>query len=540
LKSAPDWHKHYPPGLAREYTPPAVPVWSFVQRNATKRPDAPALFFNDLVVTWGELWHRIEIAASILRSRGFARGKRSDRVLLALPNSPEFVIQYYATLRADMIAVAVSPGLKTDELEPIIQSVEPKAAFVHSDTAVEFESARVRARIREPRDYYLQAGQDFEPVDGGIDLLAAILGPPDDAVQRVFEDVAVLQFTSGTTGTGKAAMLSHRNLVANAEQNNHWFQWTEQDVILGALPLYHTWGQSSVLNAAVVAGAPIALIETFNARQVLEAIRRHKVTVAYGSGTMFLRLLESAGDEAPEYFRSLRYVKAGAMLIDASLNRRWAEMVPDVPMINGYGLTEASPEVSNNPPARVKPGTVGLPLPGTDIRLCMTDEPEREVEAGKQGEIQVRGPQVMLGYWSEIEATRDSVLPGGWLRTGDIGEFDEDGYLRIVDRLKDLVKFRGYSVFPSEIEAVLLKHPAVKEACVVGIPDAQDGEVPVAYLVLHPGAPLDVSDMPEFIEPHLADFKRPRRFHIVHDIPRNHVGKALKRVLREMPEPGRG
>jgi acyl-CoA synthetase (AMP-forming)/AMP-acid ligase II len=209
-------------------------------------------------------------------------------------------------------------------------------------------------------------------------------------------------------------------------------------------------------------------------------------------------------------------------------------------MINGYGLTEASPEVTNNPPGAVKSATVGIPIPGTEVRLCDPENPLKEVDKGKEGEIQVRGPQVMLGYWNQMESTRISLIEGGWLRTGDLGKFDDDGYLKIVDRLKDLIKFRGYSVYPSEVERVLLTHPGVAEACVVGIPDTMDGEIPVAFLVFKPGAPQDITDLPKFVEPRLASFKRPRRFHIVSEIPKNAVGKPLKRVLREAPEPVTG
>lgn len=534
-----DWQALYPEGVSREYAPPRRYLWQFLEITARRFPEKPALFFEDQIITYGQLWRRVRISAATLRSRGFARGKRGDRVMLALPNCPEFVVQYYAALRADMIPVAVSPKLTRDELSSIIRLVEPRAAFVDSDIAGDFEAARIRAHIREPKVYYVRPGTEFAPGRGDSSLLPSVLGDPEEAVSRFEIDIAVLQMTSGTTGGLKLAMMSHRNLVANAEQNNLWFNWTERDVILGALPLYHTWGMCCVMNAAVAAGATIALVREFNPVQVLETIERRGVTVAYGSGTMFLRLLDSAGDEAGEVFSSLRYVKAGAMLIDSSLNRRWAEMCPDIPMINGYGLTEASPEVTNNPPGKVKPGTVGVPLPGTEIRLCHPEDPEKPIEEG-EGEIQVRGPQVTLGYWGEPETTRATVLRGGWLRTGDVGRFDPEGYLKIVDRLKDLIKFRGYSVAPSEVERVLLTHPSVKEATVVGMPDSSDGEVPVAYLVLKEGVPTEVSDMPDFVEPHLASFKRPRRYHIVHEIPKNHVGKPLKRVLREMPEPGTG
>jgi long-chain acyl-CoA synthetase len=539
LSSAIDWQSLYPEGLSREYAPSRRYLWQFLQQTAHKYPEKPAILYGNLTITYGQLWSRVKIASCVLRSRGFARGKRGDRVLLVLPNCPEFIVQFYGALRADMIPVAVSPALTREELSSVLRTVEPRAAFVDREIAGEFEAARVRAHIREPKVFFIKPGAEFAPHAGDESLLTSVLGEPGDPQQRTDVDIAVLQYTSGTTGGSKIAMMSHRNLVANAEQNNHWFGWTERDVVLGALPMYHTWGMSCVMNASIAAGATIALVGEFNAPMVLETIERHGVTVAYGSGTMFLRLLECAGEDASESFSSLRYVKAGAMMIDRSLNQRWAQAVPKVPMINGYGLTEASPEVTNNPPGKVKPGTVGIPLPGTELRLCLPDDPEKPIEDG-EGEIQVRGPQVMLGYWSRPEESLATVLPGNWLRTGDIGKFDPDGYLKIVDRLKDLIKFRGYSVAPSEVERVLMTHPSVQEATVIGIPDETDGEVPVAYLVLQDGSPTEVSDMPEFVEPHLASFKRPRRYHVVSEIPKNSVGKPLKRVLKEMPEPGTG
>lgn len=532
-----NWQAQYPQGVSRTFEPPRKYLWQYLEARAHRYPEKPAVLFEGTSITYGQLWRRARIAAAVMRSRGFAKGKRGDRVLLALPNCPEFVVQYYAALRADMIPCAVSPALTRDELAEVLRVVEPRTAIVDSEVAGEFEAARVRAHIREPKTFYLRPGSDFQSAKGDSSMLPAVLGEPEPAAGRTDLDVAVLQYTSGTTGGSKIAMMSHRNLVANAEQNNLWFNWTEREVVLGALPLCHTWGMCCVMNATIVAGATMALVREFNAAQVLELIERVGVTVAYGSGTMFLRLLDSAGDRAAEIFGALRYVKAGAMLIDRSLNQRWADAVPDVPMINGYGLTEAAPEVTNNPPGKVKVGTVGVPLPGTHIRLCRPDEPEKLVDGDGEGEIQVKGPQVMLGYWSMPQETRRTVLPGGWLRTGDIGRFDADGYLKIVDRIKDLIKFRGYSVAPSEVERVLLTHPSVKEATVVGMPDATDGEVPVAFLVLKEGVPTEVSDMPDFVEPHLASFKRPRRYHVVHEIPKNRVGKPLKRVLREMPEP---
>jgi long-chain acyl-CoA synthetase len=536
-----DWQQSYPTGVTRDFAPPLKPLWSLLADKAAQSPDAVGLYFRDYSVSYRRLWKHAEIASSQMRARGYGNAKGAARVLLWLPNCPEFITQYFGALRAGCIVTAVSMHLTAEELARIIADTDPAIAIIDLRRALEFDAAVRQASTPEPRTYYIEPGKEFAPNPlRDSDLLPSVITPPPPPRCRPELDVAVLQYTSGTTGGVKAAMMSHRNLMANALQNNAWFGWSEKDVILGALPLYHTWGMCCVLNAAVAAGAPIVLVEQFSPPEVLQAIERHKVTVAYGSATMFLRLLEAAGDDAARIFASARYVKAGAMLVSAQLPEKWKAACPGVPMINGYGLTEASPEVTNNPPDAIKYNTVGVPIPGTEVRLCDPENPLKEVDRGKEGEIQVRGPQVMLGYWNQLESTRQTIIEGGWLRTGDLGKFDDDGYLKIVDRLKDLIKFRGYSVYPSEVEKVLLTHPGVAEACVVGIPDSMDGEIPVAFLVFKPGAPQDITDFPKFVEPHLASFKRPRRFHIVSEIPKNAVGKPLKRVLREAPEPVTG
>jgi long-chain acyl-CoA synthetase len=536
-----NWQKFYPQGVAREFSPPLKPLWKLLEEAAQRAPGAPALHFKDFTVSYGRLWKHAEIASAQMRSRGYGNAKGAARVLLWLPNCPEFITQYFGALRAGCIVTAASMHLTPEELARIISDTDPAIAIIDQRRALEFDAAIRQASTPEPRTFYVEPGREYAPNPlKDSDLLPSVITPPPPPRCRPDLDVAVLQYTSGTTGGLKAAMMSHRNLLANALQNNAWFGWTEKDIILGALPLYHTWGMCCVLNAAIAAGAPIVLVEQFQPREVLEAIEKYKVSVVYGSSTMFLRLLEAAGTEAARVFQNVRYVKAGAMLVSATLPDKWKAACPKVPMINGYGLTEASPEVTNNPPAAPKFNTVGIPLPGTEVRLCDPENPLREVERGKEGEIQVRGPQVMLGYWNQLEATREAILEGGWLRTGDLGKFDDDGYVKVVDRLKDLIKFRGYSVYPSEVEKVLLTHPCVSEACVVGIPDAMDGEIPVAFMVFKPGAPQDITDFPKFVEPHLASFKRPRRFHIVSEIPKNAVGKPLKRVLREAPEPVTG
>ena len=531
-------NEFYPEGIEREFVTPEVPLWRLLEGAAKEFSQKTAIYCEGDEISYVRLWRHVRSAAAQLRSRGFGHGKRSDRVLLVLPNGPEFVTYFYAANRADMIAVAANPALTREEMVDVIDEVEPRVAYVAEERAIEFESAIDRARVRPPKVFYVRPGVEYSGRSGDSSLMPKVISPPTPAQTRPLEDVAVLSFTSGTTGGKRAAMLSNRNLVANALQNNMWFKWTGDDVVIGALPLFHSWGMCCVMNATIAAGASMVLFPEINAERVIEAVVANKGTILYGSGTLFDRLLEAAGESAPELFHSLRYVKAGAMLVPRKLNERWLQAVPKVPMINGYGLTEASPEVCNNPPGRVKANTVGIALPGTEIRLCDALKPEKPTSRGEVGEIQVRGPQVMLGYWDDPDATRHSFVKGGWLRTGDLGQFDPDGYLKVVDRLKDVIKFRGYNVVPSEVERVLMTHPSVKEAVVVGIQNSTDGELPVAYVVLEQGAPMDGNDLPEYVKPHLSSFKRPRRYHIVHSIPKNAVGKPLRRVLRELPEPG--
>jgi long-chain acyl-CoA synthetase len=353
-----------------------------------------------------------------------------------------------------------------------------------------------------------------------------------DAAPPTPDGVAVLQYTSGTTGGRKAAMMTHRNLVANARQNNAWFGWTHEDVILGALPLFHTWGLGCVLHAAVAARASIALLRRADMAEIVDVLKSERVTVAYGSATLFHRLLDALGDDAARACRGLRYVKAGAMLVGGTLPERWRAAVPDVPMVLGYGLTEAAPEVCNNPLDAPRAGTVGLPLHGTALRVCAVDRPEQPLPTGEPGEIQVQGPQVMAGYWRRDDETRAALLDGGWLRTGDLGRLDADGYLTVLDRLKDLIKFRGWSVVPATVERALQTFPGVAEVVVVGVAHDVDGEIPVACVVAAAGA-LDRAALRAHCAARLMPYEVPRRFVFVDAIEKNAVGKPLRRLLRD-------
>ena len=502
------WGAVYPDGVAREIHEPDAPLWHALGASARQAPASTAIRFGGASITYGDLWRAARSAAERL---GPGDG---ERLLLWTANRPEFVVAYHGALRAGRVVAAASPHLTAAEIAPILDDAEPSVVVADADVA--------------PR---LPQREGVRVVDAAV-FLDGTAPSAGGASARGAHDVAVLQYTSGTTGGLKAAEMTHANLLVNALQNNTWFGWSERDVVLGALPLCHTWGMGCVMNATLLAGASMVLLPHFDPAETLDAIEREGVTVVYGSATMFHRLLDAAGPRAAQAFRGVRYVKAGAMLVGGDLPERWAAAVPDVPMVLGYGLTEASPEVTNNPPHARRAGTVGVPLPGTSVRLCAPDDPRSEVARGEEGEVQVRGPQVMRGYWRR-EAATSAAFVDGWLRTGDLGRFDDAGYLAIVDRLKDLIKFRGYSVVPAEIERALVRHPGVAEACVVGAPDRVDGEVPVAFVRLHAGAAVSDADLAAHLEPLLARFKQPRAFRFVAEIPKNAVGKPLRRVLRD-------
>jgi long-chain acyl-CoA synthetase len=475
----PPWIPHYPPGLAPEGRYPRIPLWGFLERGARQRPGKVALVDGSQSFTYRELLHRVLAAAGSFRARGVVPG---DRVLLRMSNAWTSVVAFYGALRAGCVVVPSSPQI--------------------GDAALALQVADSEAR--------LTLGDGEDPGKGDV--------PPEPPRT----DLAVLQYTSGTTGRPKAAMMSHGNLVANALQNARWFGWTARERTLGVLPICHTWGLCTCLNSTFAVGGTLFLVPRFDPLETLALAARHKATVLYGSATMFHRLLDAPAAKLP----LLRHVKAGAMLSQGRLKERWDERYPQAPLQQGYGLTEASPESHNNPPQRFKAGTVGVPVQDTHCRIV--DGSGLDVREGAPGEVLLKGPQVTMGYWRRPD---ESPFLDGWLRTGDVGTMDADGYLTIVDRLKDMLKFRGYTVSPNAVEERLLRHKAVREAVVVGRPDERDGEVPVAFVVRAGEATAE--DLIEHCRAGLAPYEVPREVVFVDAIPKNAVGKPLRRELRD-------
>jgi long-chain acyl-CoA synthetase len=454
-------------------------VWGLLARAARRRRRKLALVDGDERLSYGELWERALAAAGSFRARGVRPG---DRVLLRLGNTAASVVSYYGALRAGSVVVPSSPAIGEAELAFQVADAEPALVL-------------------------------------GVDEVPGAGDPPDPLPSTI----AVLQYTSGTTGRPKAAMMSHGNLVANALQNARWFGWGADEVNLAVLPLCHTWGLCVCLNSTFAVGGTLVLVRRFDPEETLALAAAHGATVLYGSATMFHRLLDLPRAHLPR----LRHVKAGAMLTQGRLKERWDERYPHAPLQQGYGLTEASPESHNNPPQRFKGGTVGVPIQDTLCRIARADG--SDALPGEAGEVCIQGPQVTKGYWRRPEETARA-LARGWLHTGDVGAMDGEGYLTIVDRLKDMLKFRGYTVSPNAVEERLLLHPAVREAVVVGRPDEREGEVPVAFVV-RAGA-VSADELMRHCGAGLAPYEVPREIRFVDAIPKNAVGKPLRRELK--------
>jgi long-chain acyl-CoA synthetase len=477
----------------------------------------PAIVDGGKVITYAVLDDLTARASRLLRTRGVGEG---DRVGVMFPNVPEFAISVYGALRAGAIAMPMNVMLKRREIAFQLRDSGARLLIAERGLAEEAE-----AGAREAGTECLLVGQ--EQFARRLDTVL-----PDDGMSlRGGTDTAVILYTSGTTGLPKGAELSHGNLASNATTFRGMLGLRSGDIVLGALPLFHSFGQTCGLHTAIVAGACLRLMPRFDARRALELIERERITVFEGVPTMYAALLNHP--EHQEFgVSSLRLCVSGGAALPLGILRDF-EAAFGCPILEGYGLTEASPVVSFNRPDRVrKPGSIGLPIDG--VEMCLVDGQGREVSTGEVGEILVRGPNVMKGYWCQPEATAQTMAPGGWLRTGDLATRDGEGYYFIVDRKKDVIIRGGYNVYPKEIEEVLYEHPAVRECAVVAVPHPQLGEEVGAAVVLKPGSAVTPGELRDFVRERVAAYKYPRLVWFAPGLPQGAQGKILKREI-EIP-----
>jgi long-chain acyl-CoA synthetase len=476
-------------------------------------PDRPAVRLDDLVLTYDQLERRSARVAALLTARGVEPG---DRVGLMLPNVPQFPMLYYGVLRAGAVVVPMNPLLKAREVEYYLADSGARLIFAWEAMAAE------AAKGAEA------AGAGFVPVGPGFDRLLAEHDPEGAVAGRDDDDTAVILYTSGTTGRPKGAELSHANLGRNAAVTAATLLRLEpDDVVMGCLPLFHSFGQTCGLNAAVGSGASLTLVPRFDPGKALEVIQRDRVTVFEGVPTMYVALLNHPGRGEVDA-RSLRTCVSGGAALPVEVLRGFEDAFGCV-ILEGYGLSETSPVASFNHPDRVrKPGSIGTPIEGVAMRVV--DGEGRDLPAGEVGEITVRGHNLMKGYWGREDATREAI-PDGWFRTGDLARQDDDGYFFIVDRKKDLIIRGGYNVYPREVEEVLYEHPAVAEAAVVGVPHPAHGEEVGAAVVLKPGAEATPEALRDFCRERIAAYKYPRHVWLEAALPKTATGKVLRREV---------
>ncbi len=519
------WFAVWPKTVPKSLDYPKIALWEFLAQSSKKLPHQTAVIHNNQRIIYSELDLRSQKFALALDQLGVNKG---DRVALFLHNVPEFIISYYGALRQGAVIVPMNPLIKEEEFNTIFSSTLPKILVLDETLfSVATPSLNEFSQVNT-----ISVGSKEEPE--GNQSFNSLLTRQEGQLEQVEidpNDLAVIQYTGGTTGVPKGAMLSHRNLVANALQNCVWFNWTDQEVVMGTLPLYHSWGACVNMNSVFAVGATLLLFTRFSIDQGLAALEREKATVWYGPPTLFTMLVNDSKLSTYD-FSSLRYVKIGAAPIPEEIRRQWLTLTGGASMVLGYGLTEACPEAISSPPEDIRPGTVGIPIIDTDAKIVDIETGRTELPPDEPGELILYGPQVMQGYWEDPAQTQ-LVLRDGWLFTGDMASIDKEGYVIILDRLKNTIKYKGYTVFPGEVENVLYNHPSVKECCVIGKPDSLAGELPKAFIVLKEEHNPTPEEIIKFCQNRIAPFKRIREVEFVDSLPKTAVGKILARELRE-------
>jgi len=481
---------------------------------AAKSPERTAIILNENSLSFAELDAASAQMAGYLVAQGIEPG---DRVALMVPNVPAFAVIYYGVLRIGGVVVPMNPLFKVREIEYYLTDAGANMFCARPGEAAAGADA---------------AGSTFVPVEGADTIaMAGIIGeatPVTDVVDRDDSDTAVILYTSGTTGRPKGAELTHANLNSNQDVTARTLlKLTDADVVMGCLPLFHVFGMTCGLNTVVATGASLTLVPRFDPDTALDVIARDKVTVFEGVPTYYMAMLGKAADRETD-LSSLRLAVAGGSSLPVEVLHQF-EKTFGCMILEGYGLSETSPVASfNHPDADRKPGSIGFPIEG--VQMAVVDDTGAEVPAGENGEIVIRGDNIMRGYWNKADATAEAIKDG-WFHSGDLARRDSDGYFYIVDRIKDMILRGGLNVYPREVEEVLYEHPAIAEAAVIGIPHETLGEDVAAFVVLAPGAAAEPAEISQFVKDRLAAYKYPRQVTVIDALPKTATGKILKREL---------
>jgi long-chain acyl-CoA synthetase len=495
-----------------------VNIAHHVERAARKTPGRQAIVFEGREISYGALDACACALAQALKSNGVRRG---DRVALYLPNIPAFILAYLAGQKAGAIVVSINSLFKSEEVKYLLTDSGAKLLFTTADLLPNVPRAQCPALKRT----VICEGQAAGEILLG-DWLARG-APAFETENMAADDAAVLLYSSGTTGFPKGVTLTHNNVITNIRAAVHCSGHGAGDRLAIFLPLFHVFAQNYIMNAGFEAGATLVLFRRFVPDAVLEGIERERVSMFFAVPTIYIALLGAGVPKAR--LASVRYFFSAAATMPQEISRRWTETYGH-PVYEGYGLTECSPCAAYNHVSRHKFGSVGTAIEDFEVKIF--DENDRELPRGQWGEIVMRGPGVMKEYWGKPEDTARA-LRGGWLHSGDIGSMDEEGYVFIVDRVKDMINVSGFKVWPAEVEQMLYRHPAIKEIAVYGIPDAIKGETVKAAIVLKEGASATEQEIIDYCREKLAVYKAPAQVAFVGELPKSATGKILKRLLRQ-------
>lgn len=489
-----------------------------LRKSTEKFPNRNALTFTNKHISYSELNYQVECVASNLVHDGIRKG---DKVALILGNCPEFVIAYYGILRAGGVVVPVNPIFTKDEISYILSNSQSKAVISHSSLDTIIDSLCMELDHLE-KVYYVESRK----IDCEWDQLCQKKNKEYRFPLTDEADLAVILYTSGTTGKPKGAMLSHRNMASNAQSVVEMIEFNEDDRMLAVLPMFHVFCLSICINAPIMCGANIVIVQKFSPSEVINTIYNEKVTLFAGVPTMY-NFLYQLKECSAEHYASIRACLSGGASMPVELLQRFEEKYKTI-ILEGFGLSETAPVTAFNPlKGTRKLGSVGVDIPGVINKVV--DKDGKEVPRGEIGELIVKGPNVMMGYLGMPEATSNAIKDD-WFHTGDLAEMDNDGYIYIVDRIKDMIIVGGYNVYPREVEEVIYQHHAVVEVAVVGITNKDYGQIVKAFVVSNDES-ITTDDILHFCKDKLAKYKLPRQVEFKKELPKNSTGKILKRAL---------
>ena len=532
------WFKFYEPGVRRNLEIPEITLVEMFKRTEQKFPDNPALIFAGKTTTYREMNVLIERLAKVFIQRGVQKG---DRISIFMPNSANWVITFFAILRVGAVAVQTNTLYVENELKALLEDsgaigIVSIPQLLPRITPIQAEVGLKLVALDWLSGFSGLAGMGLADNPVFMDLEGSLTDASLDEVESPLiesgpDELAVLQYTGGTTGTSKGVMLTHRNLVANAMQAWEWIEGREgEERVLTVLPLFHIYALTACMNLALLSGGAMIILPKFDIDVVLQHINDYEPTFFPGAPTMYVAVINHP--RIKEYkVSSIRFCLSGSAPLPKEVALRFGELTGGR-LVEAYGLSEASPATHLNPILHARVGSIGVPAPNTDAKIMDLETGQREQPPGEIGELVIKGDQVMHAYWHKPEETKN-VLKDGWLYTGDIAYMDEDGFFYIVDRKKDMIISGGFNVYPRDVEEVLYTHPAVREAVCAGIPDVYWGEMVKAYIVLKDGASTTEEEVLAYCHGKLASFKIPKRLEFREGLPKTAVGKILRRFLVE-------